>query len=358
MFSFEDYITSHTWSFSRTDGSMIAPIFRFLPDGRIGGHIHPNERFWEINDNVLLLKNITGETSTRINQFTWDEDGIIKMSGPTRYTEENGHVFERITMPSFSDLGQESKWKGLSPFQKVLLPTAKKKKNLVVLRAGKNSLHTKWERNIDECDKNWDLCLSWYDAEIPEEMIECEYFSHQPNDRKFGPIFGLFEENSPLWAYDNIWLPDDDLETTWADINRMFNIFEQNHFDIAQPSLAPQSYVNHPITIQNPEFYFRYTTFVEVMCPVFRRDIWKVCVKPLDGSISGFGLDHIWIALQGRLCSRVAIIDDVSVVHTRPMGKNYDLDSAMHEGMQLMGLCCVGAFFYEVGGLRRNFNLL
>ena len=39
-----------------------------------------------------------------------------------------------------------------------------RRRNLVVLRANAQSLHTQWPTNIAEEDRNWDLCISWYPA--------------------------------------------------------------------------------------------------------------------------------------------------------------------------------------------------
>jgi hypothetical protein len=64
----------------------------------------------------------------------------------------------------------------------------------------------------------------------------------------------------------------------------------------------------------------RLTDFVENMAPCFRRDSLETCLPTMGQNLSGWGLGAIWPHLLNGGLSRVAIIDDVTVTHTRPVG--------------------------------------
>jgi len=345
-------ICSNAWRFSRSDGQLIAPVLRFLPRGAVGGYIHESERCWGFDDHRLALKNIYGQTTTLFDEHTTADGNLSRMTGRSRIDPSIVHVLDRISMPTARDFGQSA-----SGDAAVINPSdmsANRRRNLVVLRANDQSLHTQWPINIDEADRNWDLLISWYGREIPQEKLRCEYFTHQPNDRKFSAIHKLFLEDSPLLDYENIYLPDDDLMTSWGDINKLFNIFRLERLDLAQPSLVPTSFVTHPVTAQNPEFFLRYTNFVELMCPVFTQESLRTCLPTFEASFSGFGLDHIWSSLLGRIPGRIAIIDDIAVAHTRPPNKSYDVIAAILEEHKIASLYQSTKAYDTFGGIVRD----
>lgn len=345
-------IYASTWKFYRADGQPIAPVLRFLPQGGVGGYIHESERCWSVDDNKLSLKNIYGQTTTLFEDYEFENGNLNRMTGRSRIDPTVVHVLERVGMPTARDFGQSAS-ADLPVFQQPDAPS-KRRRNLVVLRANEQSLHTQWPVDIDDADRNWDLLISWYGREMPQELGRHEYFTHQPNDRKFSAIYKLFLEGSPLLEYENLYLPDDDLTTSWSDINKLFNIFRLERLDLAQPSLVPTSYVTHPVTAQNPEFFLRYTNFVELMCPVFTREAFRICLPTFEASFSGFGLDHIWSALLGRLPGRVAVIDEIAVAHTRPPNKSYDVIAAILEENQMANLYQSTKVYDNFGGIIRN----
>ncbi|WP_411034596.1 hypothetical protein [Shinella sp. BYT-45] len=351
----ESDLFAGTWAFLRENGDSIAPVLRFLPNGVVGGYIHPFERCWALADGKLRFLNIYGQTTTEFGDHAEDEHGLLRLKGRSRVDPGTVHVLERAAMPSARDFGQAAS-DDVPQFRIAESVGRGRRRNLVVLRANAHSLHTQWPANIGEEDRNWDLCISWYGRELPENLAGWEYFTHQPNDRKFSAIYKLFLEGSPLLDYENIYMPDDDLMTSWGDINKLFNIFRLGGFDIAQPSLVPTSYVTHPVTAQNPDYVLRYTSFVELMCPVFTRAFLRICLPTFEASFSGFGLDHIWSQLAGRVPGRIAIIDDIAVAHTRPPNKNYDVIAAIMEERSMAGLYRSSKSYETFGGIGRKYT--
>jgi hypothetical protein len=71
--------------------------------------------------------------------------------------------------------------------------------------------------------------------------------------------------------------------------------------------------------LQNTNFKYRETNFVEVMIPCFNQVAFLKILPTLSENISGWGLDHLWPKLLGNT-AKVGIIDEVSIFHTRPIG--------------------------------------
>jgi hypothetical protein len=100
----------------------------------------------------------------------------------------------------------------------------------------------------------------------------------------------------------------------------MFDAVHAHHLWLAQPALAPGSHVSHHITQQVSGVRLRYTSFVEVMCPLFSRSGLARLAHSFRESVSGWGLDFLWPYLLGYPKDRIAVLDETPVLHTRPVG--------------------------------------
>lgn len=355
----EEYFKNNAWRLSRADGFVLTPSLRFRDRGIIGGIISKWERAWELRGSNILLQDISGITTTCLEIQEQDEHGVRELRGRSRIAPKVEHVLTRVDPPSLdkSPIGNAD---DISSIGVIKNSRKGRRPNLVILRAGPGSLHREWPRYLNDEDRNWDLCISWYGAEIPSYAEESEYFFHQRRDMKFTAIANLLVNQPELLEYDNFWFPDDDLEASWRDINRLFNIFRRSMLELAQPSLSnnSNSYVNHRVTAQVSDHYLRYCDFIELMCPIFSRELLGICLPAFRGTTSAFCLDHIWGGLQGRVPGRTAIIDDVVVAHTRPMGVNYNGAEAMEEGNRLAALYGIKGSYTVHGGIRREDCLL
>jgi len=94
----------------------------------------------------------------------------------------------------------------------------------------------------------------------------------------------------------------------------MFDLCEWFDLDLAQPAVG--GYVNHPITSPVDGSLLRYTNFVEIMCPFLSRRALALCGDTFGRSVSGWGLARIWTALLPYPEFRIAIVDQVRVLHT------------------------------------------
>lgn len=191
------------------------------------------------------------------------------------------------------------------------------RRNLVILRAGDASLHEQWLEGGTE--RNWDLIVNYFgdDAQRYRRDDVRRIDSKGP---KWPALHDLIRQlGDEVFAYERVWLPDDDLRASKDGINALFDIFAKHRLMLAQPALTPDSHLGHLITLRNRAFRLRFTNFVEIMAPCFSRDFLREMLPTFNENLSGWGLDLLW---PSRIAdgSRIAIIDAVGVCHTRPVG--------------------------------------
>jgi hypothetical protein len=198
-----------------------------------------------------------------------------------------------------------------------LPPSLGASRNLVVVRAGRSSLHPGW-RDAGSC-ATFDLLAARYEPgpSMPDAPGIAEV---DIPGRKVAGYATLFRQYPDLLdRYDFIALFDDDLRATQADLERLFQIGAGYGLDLFQPSLSWSSHFTYAATLHNPRYLLRYTNMVEMMCPVFRAIHLRRALPLFDCSFET-GIDLLWCRLTDAPRFRYAIVDAVSVTHTRPVG--------------------------------------
>jgi hypothetical protein len=333
----EASLTGSSWRFGLLGHPPYASFLVLAPDGLIGNYRNSNEDLWQILDGRLAFISSRGVATTIFDHARIRAGevgaliGRVLLPGAPLFLE-----LRRAAHPAHPLHATPRDVDRKASFLKAL--PRPERPNLVVLRAGDGSLHPDWRHDLSEEERSWDLCISAYGQTLGPVLGQAEYLTHQPLHRKFQAIHDLFFEGSPLWQYERVWLPDDDLMVGWGDINVMFHITRKYSLDLAQPSLlpVPGCFITHGVTVQQPGSLLRYVDFVEIMCPVFSARALRICLETFRDSISGFGLDHLWPALLGGGRARIAVIDATGVVHTRPLGRNYEIQSAVAEEAALL----------------------
>jgi hypothetical protein len=190
--------------------------------------------------------------------------------------------------------------------------------NLIVVRAGDHSLHPEWiaEPRL----KNFDLLVSYY-GDTPDRYREHADVYDAAKGLKWPEIDRLVRGRRELLErYAAVWFPDDDLRADTRAIARMFDLFHASRLWLAQPALRSGSYWSHFITLEQPGLSWRYTNFVEIMAPLFSAAALQRCAPTFSESASGWGLDWVWPHVLGHPGDRIGILDETTVVHTRPQG--------------------------------------
>jgi hypothetical protein len=191
---------------------------------------------------------------------------------------------------------------------------------LAVVRCGDNSLHESWTSG----NRHFDFAISYFGDAATQSFPGAAYVERRKGG-KWDGLYGFFEDfPDAVERYDYFWFPDDDIAADALEINRLIEIGHRHELALFQPALDNQSYHSHLITLRHSSFTLRYSNFVEIMAPVLSRDLLKLALPTIAQSRSGFGLDFVWPELAANLNQtgqpRAAIIDSVTVRHTRPVG--------------------------------------
>jgi len=205
----------------------------------------------------------------------------------------------------------------VAPFTAV---TGSHKRNLVVVRAGKSSLHNAWLKLPYE-QRSWDFLVSYFDedayrAHIPHKGVQAVLVK----GGKWDGLFETFMRFPHSEDYARIWLPDDDIDTTGDIINTMFNEAETYGLAVCQPSLTLNSYYTHFLFMNCAGFRLRYCNYVEIMVPCLKQNLFREVLPLFEDTMSGFGLDYLWCRFPQSGPFRAAVLDSIAVHHTRPIG--------------------------------------
>lgn len=175
--------------------------------------------------------------------------------------------------------------------------------------------------------RDWDLVAVFYgdDPEKREEvrMLADKFFVRKGS--KFQNLKSLFDEHPGLFEeYDYVMVCDDDIIFPERGISIACSIAQRYDFWISQPSFSADSTISHGIT-RNHYQGIRITNFVEMTCPIFRRDKLVEFLQVYDGSLVGWGIDW-WYCnhFQAQRFRKFAIFDQISVTnppaHWKPGG--------------------------------------
>ena len=207
------------------------------------------------------------------------------------------------------------------------------RKNLIVASVGDSSLHKHWKPNHSS---SYDLALIYYgngDGYKDDAKIHIN---------KKGTKFHLiadFIENEDLSNYDYIWIPDDDLFIDSKSVEKIFKVSKKYDLWLSQPSIM--GWYGLDVTLHHKNSFMRYTNYVEIMCPCFQYQALMKCLPTFKENKSSWGIDHIWNLKLGNPTDKIAIIDDVIAIHTRPVGggdiykNNSDISVAKEENFSI-----------------------
>ena len=118
-----------------------------------------------------------------------------------------------------------------------------------------------------------------------------------------------------------MWLADDDLVMSTADLNTFLAVMAHYGLLAAQPALCQSSLAHFAVLLQAPGTRLRYTDFVEIMGPALEISFFQHVVRhTLHNTHIGFALDFLWPALLHHHNGSVAVVDEVCMVSTWRQG--------------------------------------
>jgi len=210
-------------------------------------------------------------------------------------------------------------------------------KNLIVAMAGNTSMHAVWKAG----DANFDLFVAYY-GDIEDRYSTDGKYYERAKGTKFHILHQLAEKHQDVFSkYDAIFVPDDDMYMETDDINRFLDIFHQHKLEIAQPSIF--GWISVPITAHVPFSKLRYVNWVEIMCPCFSSDAFYKCLHTFLENKTNWCIEFLWNKILGEPKDKIAIIDEVIAIHTRPCfygdtywNNNTTFQGAMQEADDLL----------------------
>lgn len=231
------------------------------------------------------------------------------------------------------------------------------RKYLVITRAGANSLHRAWLE--PQGARNFDLFLTTYAPGVPPTRSEGVIEAFIPGTKVAGWRRIVEDYRELLLRYEFVAFIDDDIITDAIAISRMFEIGEEAGLHIWQPSLSPNSYFTYAGTLRNPIFRYRSVNFIEMMCPFFSIDALNAVSGMFRLGLES-GIDLVWCSLVPERMRQFAIIDEVSVHHSRPVSGQKEENGFGSAGYEEHIYACLNQFemkwpsLIASGGVLRN----
>lgn len=142
-------------------------------------------------------------------------------------------------------------------------------------------------------------------------------------------------ERVRLDDYEYAIFPDDDLEYGEGFVDRFLDLLDAHDVALAQPALTPDSYHTYDLCVRRDDAKLRFTNFVEIMAPCFRRDCLRQLRDTLASDVSpmGYGFDLHWPYACAAAGLKMAIVDDTPISHrVRPTGSHYAGDDLHGQG--------------------------
>ena len=168
--------------------------------------------------------------------------------------------------------------------------------------------------------RRWDLVVAYYGDDEDEfsEISAVAVYAFRTKGAKFQNIKKLVERNPRFFDhYSYVWVCDDDIRMSAAQIDEAFTLSQFFEFWVAQPAFLAAGKISHRVTrFSGPQCSWRLVNFVEVNTPIFRRDKLLEFLAVFDGSLTGWGIDYWYMNLfNAQEFARCAVIDQVAVIN-------------------------------------------
>jgi hypothetical protein len=177
----------------------------------------------------------------------------------------------------------------------------------------------------------WDLIVAYYgdNDRVFAETSKISANAFRAKGGKFQILKKLVVQSPRcLDQYSHVWVCDDDIRMSAAQINEAFAIAEFFNFWVAQPSFLQEGKISHEIArYVGPQCDYRIVNFIEENVPIFSRVKLMEFLRAYDGSLTGWGIDHWYMNLFGahkfrvtnlfrkNKMGRFAIINKIAVIN-------------------------------------------
>ncbi|MCI0590963.1 MAG: hypothetical protein L0Y67_05080 [Gammaproteobacteria bacterium] len=185
-------------------------------------------------------------------------------------------------------------------------------KNLVFTSAGDRANLRRWVSGT----RNFDLWITYYGGQ-PRKFQDVADFYNQRKGSKFQNLhYAYCQWMSIFDDYEAVMVIDDDILINGTRLSRLFEIRKELDLWALQPAFSMKGKISWDITRVRPTTRLRYTNFVEMACPLFRKDKLIAFMEVYDPVLVGYGMDWWFLdAIGPKLERRVAVIDEIVCVN-------------------------------------------
>lgn len=197
-------------------------------------------------------------------------------------------------------------------------PAKPRHPNLVFSSVGDQSNCHRWLRGR----RNFDLWVTYYGAR-PGSFLDIADYYEEHRGSKYQNLHHAYRQWSELLdRYATIFVLDDDIIISGTQISRLFEIRARLDLWALQPAFSPLGKISWPITQVDRTKELRFTNFIEMSCPLFRKDKLDAFMAVYDPELIGWGCDWWFLEAMGSdLRGRVAVVDAVPCVNPRDSTK-------------------------------------
>jgi hypothetical protein len=191
-------------------------------------------------------------------------------------------------------------------------PAKARHPNLVFSSVGDQSNCRGWLRGR----RNFDLWVTYY-GDRPGSFLDIADYYEEHRGSKYQNLHHAYRQWSELLGrYAAVLVLDDDIIISGTRISRLFEIRKQHDLWALQPAFSPRGKVSWPITRVDRRNELRFTSFIEMACPLFRKDKLDAFMAVYDPELIGWGCDWWFLEAMGPdLRGRVAVVDAIPCVN-------------------------------------------
>jgi len=162
--------------------------------------------------------------------------------------------------------------------------------------------------------RNFDLALRLYAPPGKNEsLLSQAEFVMTGGLSKFHAAELFLRDRGLLQAYDGYLFLDGDVEFDASRLSQFLAFVDAVGLQLAQPALTRDSGAYWKMTLQQPGYIYRESSFVEVMAPFISQKALHTLIPTFSQSISGYGLDLVWPRLLQD--ASIGVVDAFQMRH-------------------------------------------
>ena len=205
------------------------------------------------------------------------------------------------------------------------------KKSLIVITW--DGVSKPLEYILQDTQRNFDLLIFDHSAKASKNLVahlNPEHFVSTRTENK-GQVF--YEVHKYLYPnneerYEYIGVIDDDIYSSYSDLNKLIFIGQINHLDVFQPSITHDSFFDHRQFTHKAGYQTKKEDWVEIMFPMYREKLFKAAGPYFNETITGQGIDtYLMPVLQVvHNMKNTAVVHAIQIKHCRPVqsgGRTY-----------------------------------